>query len=263
MSRQIGYFADDAVRDFPELNKCPDCETFFADDCCPLCGKACPEEYRSGNRKPIKQKKRRHTSNGRVQFIPWYHSAAFVITMLLVQPLIGIVLTWTSHWKKVWKVVATVGGIFGAGWLAILLGFLTLMLGFGDPAYPVDSMSRADYIEYCEVVSPETLYARSDEYYWCDVAVDVTVKEALTARREYEEQGSLTYYLCEARVGEDFYEFYLRDCRIDATDTLIVGDFITAYGVVVYDNVLHLSDGGTRYGVFLEIYYTVPQVETQ
>ena len=72
-----------------------------------------------------------------------------------------------------------------------------------------------------------------------------------------------TYYLCEARVGEDFYEFYLRDCRIDATDTLIVGDFITAYGVVVYDNILHLSDGGTRYGVFLEIYYTVPQVETQ
>ena len=26
-------------RDYPELNKCPDCETFFASDNCPICGR--------------------------------------------------------------------------------------------------------------------------------------------------------------------------------------------------------------------------------
>lgn len=109
MSRQIGYFADDEVRDFPELNKCPDCETFFADACCPLCGRECPEEYRSGNRRPIRQRKRRRTSSsGRVQFIPWYHSTPVVIILLIVQPVIGLILTWTSHWRRLWKIVATV-----------------------------------------------------------------------------------------------------------------------------------------------------------
>ena len=30
--------------DHPDLNKCPDCECFFAGERCPLCGKLCPEE---------------------------------------------------------------------------------------------------------------------------------------------------------------------------------------------------------------------------
>ena len=61
MGADLGFFAEDRERDFPELNKCPDCETFFADANCPICGKECPEEFRAGNRKPIKQKKRRRT----------------------------------------------------------------------------------------------------------------------------------------------------------------------------------------------------------
>lgn len=62
MSANLGFFAEDRERDFPELNKCPDCETFFADANRPICGKECPEEFRAGNRKPIKQKKHRRSS---------------------------------------------------------------------------------------------------------------------------------------------------------------------------------------------------------
>ena len=103
MSADLGFFAEDRERDFPELNKCPDCETFFADANCPLCGKECPEEFRAGNRKPIKQKKHRRLSgNGRVQFVPWYHTVWFIVLMLIVQPLVGLILTWTGVWKTHW-----------------------------------------------------------------------------------------------------------------------------------------------------------------
>ncbi len=43
MGTPIGFFADDTPQDYPELNKCPDCETYFQTPCCPLCGKECPE----------------------------------------------------------------------------------------------------------------------------------------------------------------------------------------------------------------------------
>ena len=133
MSKQIGYFADDAQRDFPELNKCPDCETFFADACCPLCGKECPEEFRSGNRKPTGQRKRRGgSSNGRVQFIPWYHTTPFVIAMLILQPIIGLILVWSSHWRRVWKILATVAAVtytWGGIFLAAFFNLFGLLFG--------------------------------------------------------------------------------------------------------------------------------------
>ena len=90
MGANLGFFAEDRERDFPELNKCPDCETFFADSNCPLCGKECPEEFRAGNRKQIKQKRHhRPSGNGRVQFVPWYYSAWFIVLMLIFSPPVG------------------------------------------------------------------------------------------------------------------------------------------------------------------------------
>ena len=109
MGRNLGYFADDTPQDFPHLNKCPECETFFESLHCPLCGKLCPEEMRAGNRKPVKQKKgRRSSGNGYVQFVPWYLSTWFIIAMCIVQPVVGLVLTWMGYWKKGWKIAVTV-----------------------------------------------------------------------------------------------------------------------------------------------------------
>ena len=68
MGRSLGYF-DSEELDRPELNKCPDCECYFASEECPLCGKVCPEAFRAGNRAPVKKKKHKNSS-GRVQFIP-------------------------------------------------------------------------------------------------------------------------------------------------------------------------------------------------
>ena len=109
MGADLGFFAENRECDFSELNKCPDCETFFADANCPLCGKECPEQFRAGNRKPIKQKRhRRPSGNGRVQFVPWYHTVWFIVLMLIVQPIVGIILTWSGVWKTHWKVIATI-----------------------------------------------------------------------------------------------------------------------------------------------------------
>ena len=72
MGTPIGFFADDTPQDYPELNKCPDCETYFQTPCCPLCGKECPENMRAGNRAPGRVKRsRRRRGNGRVRFVPW------------------------------------------------------------------------------------------------------------------------------------------------------------------------------------------------
>ena len=55
----LGAFDSDNNHDRPDLNKCPDCGCFFAQDHCPLCGKLCPEEMRAGNRKAVKPEKRK------------------------------------------------------------------------------------------------------------------------------------------------------------------------------------------------------------
>ena len=67
MGRMLGSYDSDEL-DRPDLNKCPDCGCFFAQDECPLCGKPCPEEMRAGNRKAVKVKKTKAGSE-RVSFI--------------------------------------------------------------------------------------------------------------------------------------------------------------------------------------------------
>lgn len=128
MSAPLGYFSDNGAVDYPELNKCPECETFFASLNCPLCGKECPEEMRAGNRKRVKVKKQKRSyNNGRVQFVPWYLSTWFTLVMLIVQPIIGLILTWAGYWKKPWKIVATVWVVLSLGGAAILGGVLHLI----------------------------------------------------------------------------------------------------------------------------------------
>ena len=89
--------------DRPDLNKCPDCGCFFAQDSCPLCGKVCPEEMRAGNRKPPKKVKQASVSD-RVTFVQWYHSWWFIVIMMFIFPIAGIALLVTSPHKKWQKI---------------------------------------------------------------------------------------------------------------------------------------------------------------
>ena len=88
MGANLGFFADDRENDYPDLNKCPDCDCFFATDNCPLCGKECPPHMCAGNRIPQKPHKTRRSGSGRVSFIAWYHAWWFVILMLIIFPLV-------------------------------------------------------------------------------------------------------------------------------------------------------------------------------
>lgn len=100
---------DSEELDRPDLNKCPDCQCFFAGDNCPLCGKPCPEEMKAGNRAKVKPTKRKRSPNaGRVTFIPWYHSWFFIILMMFVMPIVGIILLCTSPYRLKTKIIVVV-----------------------------------------------------------------------------------------------------------------------------------------------------------
>ena len=109
MGRMLGAFDGREELDRPDLNKCPDCECFFAGETCPLCGKVCPEEMRAGNRKPPKKQRRlRSGSNGRVTFVEWYHSWWFIVLMMIFIPIAGIVLLITSPHRTRSKIIFVV-----------------------------------------------------------------------------------------------------------------------------------------------------------
>ena len=236
MGANLGFFAEDREHDFPELNKCPDCETFFADANCPICGKECPEEFRAGNRKPIKQKKhRRPSGNGRVQFVPWYHTVWFIVLMLFVQPIVGLILTWTGVWKTHWKIIVT---------LLVILPYIFLIGGgivtaivdsYAETEIPINlEISDADYRASCVKPDVETLYRNSNEKVGEYVSMDLTVV-AFTSTYYY--TPDVTYrdanvYLCHIIQGERTLEFFVVDYRQQDQKRLAIGDKITIWGEV-------------------------------
>ena len=236
MSADLGFFAEDRERDFPELNKCPDCETFFADANCPLCGKECPEEFRAGNRKPIKQKKhRRPSGNGRVQFVPWYHTVWFIVLMLFVQPIIGLILTWTGVWKTHWKIIVT---------LLVILPYILLIGGgmitaivdnYAETEIPINlEISDEDYRAFCVKPDVETLYRNSNEKVGEYVCMDLTVV-AFTSTYYYTPDVNYreaNVYLCHITQGERILEFFVVDYRQQDQKRLAIGDKITIWGEV-------------------------------
>ena len=158
MGRMLGYH-DSEELDRPDLNKCPDCDCFFASEECPLCGKVCPEHMRAGNRAAVKHKKHKNTS-GRVQFVEWYHAWWFIILMLFVMPVVGIVLFFTSPHSKKAKIIATVVGI--AYFLLIYCGGIYWILRFftkeDATQPPVTSDAQVAYTDTSERSAPEDSY---------------------------------------------------------------------------------------------------------
>ena len=229
MGRQLGTFLDDDELDRPDLNKCPDCRCFFADLYCPLCGKECPEEFRAGNRKPVRHKRRRSSGGtGRVTFIEWYHSWWFIILMLFMMPIVGIILLFTSpHSKRAKITVIAVGLAYtilsSYGWL-MLSGLNNLL------DKPVNTrLSREEYVAACEQVDVEEFYRMPDRYSTEFVKMSVTVVGKVTDSEAYYSNGKYpTYYVC--RNAEGTCEILIRDCLQDGSYNLIVGDTVTVYG---------------------------------
>jgi len=240
MGRMLGAFDGDEI-DRPDLNKCPDCGCFFAQDVCPICGKVCPEEMRAGNRKPVKQKRNGSSGgSGRVVFVNWYHSWWFMALMLFIFPLIAIILLATSPYKKKHKIIAFVIAFI---YLIISTFGIGNILGMIDRAFnsPVDtSLSREEYIAACEEITPESFYRGAVSYKEKFVSLTLTVKQKLTdSNGYYSNEKYTTYYVCYAENGAE-YEILVRDCIQDGSVNFIAGDIITVYGegegnVTVYD----------------------------
>ena len=130
MGRMLGAFDNPEELDRPDLNKCPDCECFFAGDSCPLCGKVCPEEMRAGNRKPQKKTRRRKGSSyGRVTFVEWYHSWWCILLATVCMAPLGIILMLTSPYKTIWKVLFTVAVVLVEFIIPAIVTLVIMYLG--------------------------------------------------------------------------------------------------------------------------------------
>lgn len=230
MGRMLGAHDPDAVIDRPDLNKCPDCECFFQQLNCPLCGKVCPEEMRAGNRKPVKIKKKRSSGTGRVTFVEWYHSWWFIALLIVIFPLAGIVLLVTSPHKKWAK---TTFGVVAAVYLVVssTIGWGAVLDLFGGNEFVDDSLTREEYIAACETVDAESYYRSAENYHEKPVCVTLTVVQKIVGydNTDVYDSDYVTYYLCRALNGAQ-YEILLRDCQLGDVQNLVAGDVITVYG---------------------------------
>ncbi len=239
MGRMLGAFDNPQELDRPDLNKCPDCECYFAGDNCPLCGKECPEEMRAGNRKPPKKEKKRRTSSNRVMFIEWYHSWWFIALAMFIFPILGIVLLITSPHKKSAKITFVILGVIyfiisSIGIGAIIGGFTELF----DP--PVNtSLTREEYMAKCEQSNAWDIWHNPEEYKDKYVKLELTVKDQVQNIDTYSSAEKYTsYYVC---LTEDLNGYILvRNCIQSGISNFAPGDVITVFGegggsVVIYD----------------------------
>lgn len=236
MGTPIGFFADDGPNDYPNLNKCPDCETYFEGPNCPLCGKECPPQMRAGNRKPQKKRRRTRHSSGRVRFVPWYYSTWFLIAMLIVFPLVGLILLWTSDNGRGWKVAGTAACV--GVWLFSrpLLSFVLSLLLFNDGPLQRPDLPQSAYCASCEVLDAEGYYRQPGNYPERDVTLTVTVREVF-----YDETGACVWR-CVWSEGEQELLFFLVD-YLEEDIHLLAGDRITVWGRTLGSVTAYDADG--------------------
>ncbi len=231
MGRMLGAFDNPEELDRPDLNKCPDCECFFAGDNCPLCGKTCPEEMRAGNRKPPKKtKKHRGSSNGRVTFVEWYHSWWFIILMMFFMPIVGIILLATSPHSKKAKITFIIIGI--VYFLISTIGIGTIIGGIINLFdKPVDtSLTREEYLAKCEQVTSDDIWHAPEDYRNEFVSLTVTIQGYVDGiDNTYFGGETYRFYIC--KIGSNGNEYiYIRNCIQSGASNFSVGDKVTFYG---------------------------------
>lgn len=218
MGRSLGYFDSDEL-DRPELNKCPDCECYFASEECPLCGKICPEEFRAGNRAPVKKPKKRKNSSGRVQFIPFYHTWWFILIAFIFSRIAGVVLFITSPYSKKAKIITVASVVGGYALLFVVGSVLVPMLW--DQSLVNDKIPRAEYVELCHPMSVEEYHrdAYNEGNY---VTLELVVETQLHA------DGNV-FYLCTDVNGGDL-KILVWDQSVEKKTNYLQGDMIRVYG---------------------------------
>lgn len=216
MGRDLGYFGSEEL-DRPELNKCPDCECFFASETCPLCGKLCPEEMRAGHRARVKPPKRRGGSSGRVQFIPWYYSWWFILVMMYVMPVAGLVLFFTSPHSRRSKIIAV--SVVVGSFLLLAVG-MALVVQYGK-SHPYDALPREAYQELCEPMSLEAYHRVAYEEGRL-VALELRVVERV-------ERDGLVFYICSDREQGDL-RLWVADSRAEVRENFLAGDALRVFG---------------------------------
>ena len=225
MGRSLGYHDSDEL-DRPELNKCPDCECFFASDACPLCGKICPEEMRAGNRAKVKPPKKRRNSSGRVQFIEWYHSWWFILLMMYFMPIVGIILFFTSPHSRKSKIIAV--SVVVAVYVLIVVLAWGWIQSLTNKSPVNDKISREEYVEMCEDMDVDDFYRMADDY-GRYVTMELTVIERCVECDEDGYELGATYYRCRAVDGGELI-IYVMDCNLGSPMRFLPGDMIRVYG---------------------------------
>lgn len=227
---------DNDMLDRPDLNKCPDCGCFFAQENCPLCGKPCPEEMKAGNRTAPKKQKYKYDNGYRtVMFVDWYHRWWFIALMAFVSPLISIVLLITSPHKRSHKVIAVIAALVLSALYSVAANWILGLIYQTES--PVDtSLTKEEYIAACEEVSPEEFYRNPEKYTDKFVKLDLVVTKTVTSADYYEP----TCYVCTGANGGDF-EIIVYSYLLEHEQNLLPGDKITVYGegagtCSVYDN---------------------------
>ena len=248
MGRSLGYFDSDEL-DRPELNKCPDCECYFASEECPLCGKICPENFRAGNRAPVKKPKKKKNSTGRVQFIPWYHTWWCILVVFLISRLAGVILFLTSPYSKKAKITVValaVGFYLLAAALPFGVGFLVEQF---TPSLVNDDISRAEYVGLCQSMSVADYHrdARNEGSY---VTLDLVVESKVDTE-------VYVFYLCRGKA-EDQQDLWIliMDCSVDKKTNYLEGDMIRVFGECsgVTDSMPGQSANGTAYPLLYMAY---------
>ncbi len=234
MGRFLGSHTTDEL-DRPDLNRCPECGSYFAptSEYCPICSAFCPDEYRAGNRKPVKAKRQTFSrSSSRVTFVEWYHSWWFIALALLFMPLVGVVLLITSPHKKSHKlifaaiaVLYTVLVSWGVG--GRLIGMLRGMES------PVDSsLSMTEYVAVCETVDAEAFYRTADSRIGDKIEVTLTVRAIIAdVEGTYNHELYPNYYLCSD--AQQRFTVLVRDCVKENRINLLPGDVVTFWGECV------------------------------
>lgn len=256
MSRHLGAFdSDNDMLDRPDLNKCPDCGCFFAQDTCPLCGKLCPEEMRAGNRQPPKKEKFKYANGFKaVQFVDWYHRWWFIALATWFFPLAGIILLITSPYKRAHKILA----VFIAVLITVLhsIAFPLILSMIIKPDIPVDtSLTKAEYISACEDVSAEDYYRAPGNYIDEFITMELKITKAISVDI-YTEATYNSCYVCTSADGSEF-EIILHPYLLENERNFLPGDVIRIYGEgagsgYVYDIGGNMYSGPYIYAAYAE-----------